>query len=138
VAARAVAIAPPEPGRLAGALDNLADALALVAPQRADDIARVREGAADLERAGTAAGAHAGAVRSALRAAGDALRSLPIGVTTADGARLRDAADAVMLQAEAIDPARPLAPQYQLVRDALRASADAVYSALHVPTPPQG
>jgi hypothetical protein len=135
VATSAIAVAPPESTRLAGALQRLADALALVAPSRTDDIARIRESAAEIERTGTDNGSHAPAVRTALTAAGQALRSLPIDLTTSYGVRLRNAADEVVQKASSIDPGTPLKQQYKPVRDALRASTDAVYSALHEPPP---
>jgi hypothetical protein len=135
VATSAIAVAPPESTRLVGALQRLADALALVAPSRTDDIARIRESAAEIERSGVDNGSHAAAARTALTAAGQALRSLPIDLTTSYGVRLRDAADEVMQKATSIDPKTPLKQQYTPVRQALRASTDAVYSALHEPPP---
>jgi hypothetical protein len=135
VATSAVVAAPPEVTRLTGALERLADAVALVAPSRTDDIARIRESASTLELSGTDAGSHSAEVRAALGAAGHALRSLPIDLTTSYGVRLRDAADEVVQKADSIDPAAPLDKQYAPVREALRASTDAVYSALHEPPP---
>jgi hypothetical protein len=135
VATSAIAVAPPESTRLVGALERLADALELVAPSRTDDIARVRKSAAQIQRAGADEGSHAAAVREALVAAGDALRSLPVDLTTSDGVRLRDAADEVVQKASSIAPGTPLKQQYTPVRQAFRASTDAVYSALHQPPP---
>lgn len=135
VATSAIAVAPPESIRLVSALQRLADALALVAPSRTDDIARIRESAAEIERTLADNGSHAPAVRAALIAAGQALRSLPIDLTTSDGVRLRNAADEVVQKASSINPGAPLKQQYKPVRDALRASTDAVYSALHEPPP---
>jgi hypothetical protein len=132
VAASAVAVAPPEPGRLAGALERLADALAVVAPSRTDDIARIRDSAAQLERPDVE---DARAVRTALVAAGEALRAIPLDLSTSYGVRLRDAADSVVREAASIEPTAPLKEQYKPVREALRASTDAVYSALHEPPP---
>ena len=73
--------------------------------------------------------------RAALIAAGQALRSLPLDLTTSFGVRLRDAADEVMQKASSIAPGTPLKQQYTPVRQAFRASTDAVYSALHEPPP---
>jgi hypothetical protein len=135
VATSAIAIAPPESTRLAGALERLADALTLVAPSRTDDIARIRESAEQIEIAGADDGSHAPAVRAALVAAGDALRAIPLDLSTSYGVRLRNAADEVVQKATSINPGAPLKDQYTPVRQALRASTDAVYSALHEPPP---
>jgi hypothetical protein len=135
VATSAIAVAPPESTRLVGALERLADAVELVAPARTDDIARIRESAEKIELAGADGGSHAAAVRTALIAAGQALRSLPVDLTTSFGVRLRDAADEVVQKASSIAPGTPLKQQYTPVRQAFRASTDAVYSALHEPPP---
>jgi hypothetical protein len=135
VATSAIAVAPPESTRIVGALERLADALELVAPSQTDDIARIRKSAKQIQLAGSDDASHAAAVREALIAAGHALRSLPLDLTTSYGVRLRDAADEVVQKASSIAPGTPLKQQYTPVRQAFRASTDAVYSALHQPPP---
>ncbi len=127
---------------LVEALDRLADALVVVAPDQPKADLRVREAVDQLRISSEHATTHAALVRTALQAAARALRTAPIpggfDETSIRSLRLREAADAVENAAATLDPDRPLLDQYATVRIALRESTRAVYAALGRPEPAIG
>lgn len=124
------------------ALDRLADALVVVAPNQAKADLRVRESVDQLKISSEDATTHAALVRNALQAAASALRAAPIpggfDETSIRSLRLREATKAVANAAATLDPDRPLLDQDATVRIALRESTRAVYAALGRPEPAIG
>jgi streptomycin 6-kinase len=125
--------------RVIHALERLADALEVIAPERADDIIRVRQSAIELSRSAPEARVHSALVRAGLEAAARVLA----GTRPPDDAeppsihtlRLREASLAVANATAALDPDRPLLEQYGYVRVAIRESTRAVFAAVGAADP---
>jgi uncharacterized protein (DUF4415 family) len=105
--------------RVLAAFQALGEALQTAAPERTNEILRVKVSCSALERSVANVGARADFVRIGLAAATDALAT----VAPADP-NVKAMAEAT----RAIDPGKPLAEQYPQVRAALRASVRVVYA----------
>lgn len=121
------------------ALESLAAALEVVAPDKATEIVRVRESARQLARSDVSAQNHAELLRDALGAAARALRDVPLrdreGVPSIHQLRLEQATRAVVNASRALELDAPLMEQYELVRIGMRQATRAVFAALEADEP---